>query len=206
MRWGRFILALRLFGWLFERIPMIELRLIAASAVMLAVLPFLAEAYRDQPDTGFLIGFWLLMILRWGFNSAEIARKLRAQGALGACFVLFVGICVLIQVAEPIWYQRVFSAVALTWGLILGSEMACKDYSVAGRYFPEPDQKVFLPMVTALLLFLHLSLLVLNETVIRLTDPLGWLVFAAVLPILQHVLIFAAMRTAILLTDPEGRD
>ncbi len=52
----------------------------------------------------------------------------------------------------------------------------------------------------------HASFLLLNETMIRVLLPAGWLVFWAVLPVISHMILSALILTVVQAEDTAARN
>ncbi len=78
----------------------------------------------------------------------------------------------------------------------------------ASRWSKSTPGRTYAPYarkLTQAMLVLHLTYILLNETVIKAVSVEGWMVYYAFLPVVHHVLLTALFRTVFWLTPEPGR-
>ena len=207
---GRIMMALRLFAALFENIPMIEARLMLPSAVLLIAYPVFSAMWPDSPAVAFTTAFVLCQIarfaLRWrkqfereGRRDDTRAERKRLVGAF-----LIPG-AVLIAAQNPVLCQHVPSFISIGYVLLFAIDALDSSYSTARAYWPGKTYAPYARELTQAMLVLHLTYILLNETMVKSVSLEGWMVFYAFLPIVHHVLLTALFRTVFWLTPEPGR-
>lgn len=208
---GRIWMAFRLFAALFERIPMIEARTMLPSAVLLLSFPILLGIWPDQPELAFVVAFVLCQAarfsLRWREQFAREARRSDAgAGRKRLMGAFLIPGMVLFASQNPQLCQHVPSLISAGFVILFAIDALDSSYSTARAYWPGATYAPHVRELTQAMLILHLTYILLNETVIKSTSLQGWMVFYAFLPMLHHVLLTALFRTVFWLTpDPERR-
>lgn len=206
---GRIWLSLRLFAALFEKIPMIEARSMLPSAVLLLAYPLLMSAWPDQPALAFTTAFVLCQIARFALRwRGQFAREARRSGTCAArkrlVGILLIPGGVLLASQHPILCQHVPSLISVGFVILFAIDALDSSYSTARAYWPGETYAPYARELTQAMLVLHLTYILLNETVIKSASIEGWLVFYAFLPLVHHVLLTAMFRTVFWLTpNPE---
>lgn len=207
---GRIWMSLQVFAALFAKIPMIEARSMLPSAVLLIAYPLLMAMWPEQPEMAFTTAFVLCQIarfsLRWREQFAREARRVDK----GAARKRLVGVflipgTVLIAAQHPALLQHVPSLISAGFVLLFAVDALDSSYSTTRAYWPG---KMFAPYareLTQAMLVLHLTYILLNETVIKAASLEEWMVFYSFLPIFHHVLLTAMFRTVFWLTPEPGR-
>ncbi len=206
---GRIWLTLRIFVALFEKIPMIEARIMLPSAVLLIAFPVLNALWPDAPEFAFGVAFVLCQVARFSLRwRAQFAREARRDGPwagrkrlVGA---LLIPGAVLIVAQHPTFCQHVPSVISVGFVLLFAVDALDRSYSTARAYWPGQEFTPYARELTLALLVLHLSYILLNETMIKAVPLTGWLVFYALMPLLHHVLLTAVFRTVFWLTPAPG--
>lgn len=206
---GRVWMSLQVFAALFAKIPMIEARSMLPSAVLLIAYPVLMAIWPDAPEMAFVTAFVLCQAarfsLRWRDQFAREARRMDAGAARKRLIGAFlIPAAVLIAAQHPDLLQHVPSVISAGFVLLFAIDALDSSYSTTRAYWPG---KMFAPYareLTQAMLVLHLTYILLNETVIKATSIEGWMVYYAFLPIVHHVLLTAIFRTVFWLTpEPE---
>lgn len=207
---GRIWMALQVFAALFAKIPMIEARSMLPSAVLLISYPVLAAAWPDQPALAFTTAFVLCQVARFSLRwRNQIAREARRSDA-GAARKRLVGVflipgAVLITAQYPALCQHVPSFISAGFVLLFAVDALDSSYSTARAYWPSKIYAPYARELTQAMLVLHLTYILLNETVIKAASLEGWMVYYAFLPIVHHVFLTATFRTVFWLTPEPGR-
>jgi hypothetical protein len=208
---GRIWTALRLFAALFQNIPMIEARAMLPSAVLLIVYPLLMALWPDAgAATCFTTAFVLCQIarfsLRWRDQFAREARRddprAERKRLVGA---FLIPAAVLFAAQNPVLCQHVPSLISIGFVLLFAVDALDSSYSTARAYWPGKTFEPYARELTQAMLVLHLTYILLNETMIKSASLEGWMVFYAFLPIVHHILLTAMFRTVFWLTPEPGR-
>ncbi|SEM75116.1 hypothetical protein SAMN05216227_100233 [Pseudorhodobacter antarcticus] len=206
---GRIWISLRIFAALFEKIPMIEARVMLPSAVLLIAFPVCRTLWPDQPDIAFVVAFVLCQTARFSLRwRAQFAREARREGTgrkrmVGA--FLIPG-AVIFAAQSPELCQHVPSMISAGFVILFAIDAMDSSYSTARAYWPGAVYAPYARELTQAMLVLHLIYILLNETMIAAVSLEGWVVFYAFLPVVHHVLLTAFFRTVFWVTpDPERR-
>lgn len=206
---GRILLTLRIFVALFENIPMIEARAMLPSAVLLIAFPVFSAVWTDRPEFAFVMAFILCQVARFALRWREqFARESRRAGhwagrkrIVGA--LLIPGV-VLIAAQHPLWCQHVPTLISVCFVLLFAVDALDSSYSTARAYWPGKEFAPYARELTQAILLLHLTYILLNETVIKAVSLEGWMVYYAFLPIVHHIFLTAVFRTVFWLTPEPG--
>lgn len=208
---GRIWYALRLFAALFEKMPMIGARTMLPSAVLLLAYLVLGAMWPDQPDLAFVVAFVLCQMvrfsLRWRGQFAREARRTDAgAGRKQLIGAFLIPAAVLFASHNPVLCQHVPSVISLGFVILFALDAFDRSHSTARAYWPGRTYAPYARELTQAMLVLHLTYILLNETMIKAVSLDGWLVFYALLPVLHHVLLTALFRTVFwLVPNPERR-
>ena len=152
--------------------------------------------------TALLLGF--AMYVACGFDGL-VRRVLTLWPGAGAAFVALglvsVPLVLLALVDDPVWCQRMQSAVYLAIAGVFLCDVARGRTATAASLWPDAAMASHLPNLTRGMVLLNGTFLVLNETMIFATDLSQWLVFWAVLPLVSQMLLRAMVLTVINLDD-----
>jgi hypothetical protein len=190
---------MRAFADLFRRggkLPwtiMMPLLVIAFSWPLLrVVLPSEREA--------FMFAFMLAMGLRFALAADTTISTLRSRisGRTTLILLLLLGpaaLALLILAGEPIWCQRFLSIYFLIYAClylldVIDGRHAMVQYFLATERPRGADQ-----MMGRVMAIFYLTLVLLNETLIRQTSLAVWLIYFGLLPILLQRVQLALVRT-----------
>lgn len=207
---GRIWMSLQVFAALFAKIPMIEARSMLPSAVLLIAYPVLMAMWPDQPALAFTTAFVMCQAARFSLRwRKQVAREARRDDAFAArkrlVGVFLIPGAVLIAAQYPALLQHVPSVISVGFVLLFAIDALDSSYSTTRAYWPGDMFAPYARELTQAMLILHLTYILLNETVIKATSIEGWMVFYAFLPIVHHVLLTAIFRTVFWLTPEPGR-
>jgi hypothetical protein len=202
--------ALQIFAALFMKIPMIEARSMLPSAVLLIAYPVLMALWPDQPELAFTTAFVLCQAarfsLRWREQVTREARRVDPQAARKRLVGVFlIPGAVLFASQYPVLCQHVPSFISIGFVILFAVDALDSSYSTAQAYWPGKTYTPYARELTQAMLVLHLTYILLNETVIKAVSVEGWMVYYAFLPVLHHVLLTALFRTVFWLTPEPGR-
>lgn len=200
--------ALVLFTVPFKKIPMIEARQLLPSVLLLMAYSGMMVLWPAQPELAFTTAFVLCQTAR--FSLREGAG--RAQSGVGRkpllAAVLIPG-AVLIAAQFPAQFpalcQHLPSLISAGYVLLLGLDALDGSHATTRDYWPGKAYAPYARELTQAMVLLHLVYILLNETVIVAASLQGWLVFLALLPIVQHVLMTALFRTVFWLVPEPGQ-
>lgn len=207
---GRIWVSLQVFAALFMKIPMIQARSMLPSAVLLIAYPLLVAAWPDQPELAFTTAFVLCQAARFSLRwRDQVARESRRIDA-GAARKRLVGVflipgAVLIAAQYPALCQHVPSFISAGFVLLFAVDALDSSYSTTRAYWPDKIYAPYARELTQAMLVLHLTYILMNETVLKAASLEGWMVYYAFLPIVHHVFLTAAFRTVFFLTPEQGR-
>lgn len=201
------IRSLRLLVTLFRAIPPVPARNLVSGAVLLVVWPLLSLMAGPGESgaafvTAFLVALALRIALRFDSILAHLMQELtRTETVLTALLIGLGPLAFLATVADPLWCQRAQSAWYILLGAMFLSDMLAGREEMALRFWPMPEMQPYLVPLTRAMVLFCLTFLVLNETLIRALPPGGWLVFWAVLPVLNHIVLSLMILTVTELWD-----
>lgn len=201
---------LQLFAALFTKIPMIEARSMLPSAVLLIAYPALMALWPERPVLAFVAAFAACQIARFLLYSREQtprrARRLDASvaGKWLVWLCLLLG-ALLLAAQFPILCQHVPSFVSLGFVCLFAVDALNGSYKTVRGYWPGKTFAPYARELTQAMLVLHLTYILLNETVIKAVSVEGWMVYYAFLPVMHHVLLTALFRSVFFLTPQQGQ-
>ena len=203
--------SLRLFAALFEKMPVIGARTMLPSAVLLLSYLVLKITWPQHPELAFVVAFVLCQlarfVLRWPKQFAREARRDDANaGRKRLVGAFLIPGMVLFASQNPDLCQHVPSLISAGFVILFGMDTLDRSHSTARAYWPGRRFTPYARELTQAMLVLHLTYILLNETMIKAVSLDGWLVFYALLPIVHHVLLTALFRTVFwLVPHPERR-
>ncbi|WP_050523267.1 hypothetical protein [Pseudorhodobacter wandonensis] len=202
--------ALQLFAMLFTRIPMVEARSMLPSAVLLIAYPALCMMWPEQSALAFSSAFVLCqaarLSLRWREVISREARRVDAGAARKRLVgVVLIPVAVLFASQYPALCLHVPSLIGAGFVFLFVVDALDGSYSTVRAYWPSETFTRYARELTLAMLVLHLTYILLNETMIRTVTLEGWLVYYAFLPVLHHVLLTALFRTVLLMSPERER-
>ncbi|MGO4909098.1 hypothetical protein ACEN2J_12305 [Pseudorhodobacter sp. W20_MBD10_FR17] len=193
---------LQLFAALFTKVPMIEARCMLPSAVLLIVYPAVMALWPEQPLMAFATAFMLCQIARFLLYSHRKVRLAEGKWLVWVC-LLFGALFLAAQ--YPIVCQHVPSLVSLGFVILFAVDALDGSYKTVRGYWPGKTFAPYARELTQSMLVLHLTYILLNETVIKTASVEGWMVYYAFWPVVHHVLLTALFRSVFWLTPQPGQ-
>ncbi|WP_158623212.1 hypothetical protein [Pseudorhodobacter sp. E13] len=206
---GRILLTLRIFVALFENIPMIEARSMLPSAVLLIAFPVFNAFWPDTPEFAFVMAFILCQIARFALRwRDQFAREQRRDGPMAGrkriVGALLIPGAVLVAAQHPLLCQHVPSLISAGFVFLFAVDALDGSHSTTRAYWPGKTFAPYAKELTQAMLVLHLTYILLNETMIKAVSLEGWMVYYAFLPIVHHVILTAVFRAVFWLTPEPG--
>lgn len=199
---------IRLFLGLFQDIPPVPAKVLWPGLVGLVSYFVLSIALgpADQP-AAFVTAFVLAVVCRVAARLDRVLRKLRQNVSPSDMYLLVMAVglgplALLIWSDDPLWCQRMQSLYYIVLGSMFLSDVLGEREDMAALFWPWEEMKPHLHTLTRMMVLFHMSFLLLNETMIRVLVPSGWLVFWAVLPVISHLILSALILTVV--TDRRG--
>jgi len=153
--------------------------------------------------TAFFCGFALQIV--FGFEG--LARRLLAlcqsaalAGGVGlaiACLPLIV----LLLADDPLWCQRMQSAVYLGLACVFVLDVIKGRVTIAASLWPDAGMRGHLSGLTRAMVLVSAAFVVLNETLIYSLDQSQWLIGWALLPLVSQMVLRATVLTVMHLDD-----
>ena len=197
---------------LFRQAPPLPMRLLVPAMVMVpafvVMAVWLGEGHEAQ---AFVTAFSIGLALRVGLRFEGLVRRLlasfSARQTLAMAVPLALGpLAALIWLDDPLWCQRLQSLYFIVVGSMFLSDVIGQRNDMAALFWPWDRMKPYLPALTRMMVLYHASFLLLNETMIRVLLPAGWLVFWAVLPVISHMILSALILTVVQAEDTAARN
>lgn len=197
----------RLFLSLFQDLPPLSRSLYLPGAALLLGYPVLAVVLGpDHSGEAFVTAFILAFALRiaLGFEGM-VRRMLTRYSALQTALLAFcfagLPLLFLAGADDPLWCQRMQSALYVAVGGIFLLDSLKGRTATAASFWPDVEMRAHLPNLTRMMVIYNFAFLLLNETLIQAVDPSHWLLFWAVLPFIGHTVLRAMVLTVINLDD-----
>jgi hypothetical protein len=177
---------------------------------LLIAYPVLMTLRPDQPELAFTTAFVLCQAARfslcWREQVTREARRLDPHAARKRLVGVFLIPAVVLFASQyPILCQHVPSLISIGFVILFAVDALDSSYSTAQAYWPSETYSPYARELTQAMLVLHLTYILLNETVIKAVSVEGWMVYYAFLPVVHHVLLTALFRTVFWLTPEPGR-
>lgn len=195
--------SLRLFLDLFRDVPPMPKKTFLPGLVLILAYPLLSVLLgSNEEGQAFVTAFLLALAVRIGVRFEGMVAKLldqftRRETVVMAVLVAMGPLFLLASIDDPLWCQRSQSAYYIVLGSMFVSDMLANRHDMAARFWPWPEMRDYLPVMTRVMVLFNLGFLVLNETMIRMVEPSHWLLFWAVLPVIGHVVLSALILTVI---------
>lgn len=194
---------IRLFLGLFQDVPPVPTKVLWPGLVGLVsyAILLLIMGLEEQP-TAFVTAFILAVVCRVSSRLDGMLTKLRQNLSPSdmSMLVLAIGLgplALLIWSDDPLWCQRMQSLYYIILGSMFLSDVLGEREDMAALFWPWEEMKPYLYTLTRMMVLFHMSFLLLNETMIRVLVPSGWLVFWAVLPVISHLILSALILTVV---------
>ena len=201
--------SLRLFLDLFRDVPPMPRKTFLPGVVLVISYPLLAVLLGPEEEgqafvTAFLLALAVRIAVRFeGMVSKLLEQFTRRETVVMAVLVALGPLFLLASVDDPLWCQRSQSAYYIILGSMFVSDMLANRHDMAARFWPWPEMREHLPVMTRIMVLFNLGFLLLNETMIRVVDPSHWLLFWAVLPVVAHV-VLSALIVTVINTEDDG--
>lgn len=197
----------RLFLSLFQDLPPLSRSLYLPGAVLLVGYPVLSVVLGpEQGNQAFATAFLAALAVRIGMGFEGMVRRMLTrytptQAVIYALLFAGLPLAVLTFANDPLWCQRMQSIFYVVIGGIFLQDVLHNRTSTAASFWPDAEMRDHLPNLTKMMVVYNFAFLLLNETMIRVTEPSHWLLFWAVLPIIGHTVLRAMVLTVINLDD-----
>lgn len=197
------IQSLRLFLNLFQDIPPLPPRTFMPAVVLFLAYPLLSVLLGPGEEgqafvTAFLLALAVRISVRFEGMIRQLAEQFSRRETVVLCLlVALVPLLLLATVDDPLWCQRTQSAYYVILGSMFVSDILANRNDMAARFWPWPEMQPYLPTMTRVMVLFNLTFLLLNEAMIRVTDPSHWLIWWAVLPVIAHVVLSALIMTVV---------
>lgn len=204
--------SLRQFVGLFRQAPPLSLRLLVPGMAMVPAFVVMAVWLGAGHEaeafvTAFAIGLALRVGLRFESLVCRLLTSFSARQTLAMVVPLALGpLSLLIWLDDPLWCQRMQSLYFIILGSMFLSDVIGQRNDMAALFWPWERMTRYLPALTRMMALYHAAFLLLNETMIRVLLPAGWLVFWAVLPVISHLILSALIITVVDAEDSAARN
>lgn len=198
---------MRLFLDLFNEMPPLTRGLYVPGAAVLVGYPVLSVLLGPgQGGQAFVTAFLFGFALQASFGFEALVRRLLTRlssvaTVAAALAVVSLPLMVMMLAADPVWCQRMQSAVYIAVGSLFLIDMVKGRVTVAASLWPDAAMRAYLPNLTRAMVLFNGTFFVLNETLIHTMDLSQWLVCWAVLPILSQMVLRAIVLTVINMDD-----
>ncbi len=195
--------SVRLFLELFRDVPPMPRKTFLPGVVLIVAYPLLAVLLGPgEGGQAFVTAFLLALAVRIAVRFEGMVEKLIAQFSRRETVVMAILVAMgplflLASVDDPLWCQRSQSAYYIILGSMFVSDMLANRDDMAARFWPWPEMKPHLAVMTRIMVLFNLCFLLLNETMIRVVEPSHWLLYWAVVPVVAHVILSALILTVI---------
>jgi hypothetical protein len=197
----------RLFLSLFQDLPPLSRSLYLPGAVLLLGYPVLSVLMGpEMQGSAFATAFLLALAMRVALGFEGMVRRMLTRYSVvqATVFALSFAILPLLVVAmvdDPLWCQRMQSLFYVVIGGLFLQDVLNGRTTTAASFWPDAEMKEHLPNLTRMMVVYNFGFLLLNETMIRVVDASGWMLFWAVLPVIGHTVLRAMVLTVINLDD-----
>lgn len=204
--------AIRQFLDLFRQAPPLSTRLLVPGMVMVPAFVVMSVWLGpDQDAKAFVTAFAIGLALRVALRFEGMMRRLLASFSPRQTLVMLAPaaiapVGVLIWLDDPLWCQRLQSLYFFVLGSMFLSDVIALRDDMAALFWPWDAMKPYLAALTRMMVLYNAAFLLLNETMIRLLLPAGWLVFWAVLPVISHLILSALIVTVVDAEDHAARN
>lgn len=204
--------AIRQFMGLFRQAPPLPTRLLVPGIIMVPAFVVMAlwlgpEHEAEAFVTAFVIGLALRVALRMERMVRRLLASFSARQTLALVVPLALGpLALLIWIDDPLLCQRMQSLYFVVLGAMFLSDVIANRTDMAALFWPWEPMTRYLPGLSRMMVLYHLAFLLLNETLIRVLLPAGWLVFWAVLPVISHLILSALIATVVAAQDDAARN
>jgi hypothetical protein len=199
--------SLRLFIGFFREIPPLPPKTFLPAVVLLLAYPLLSVLLGPGEEgqafvTAFLLALALRISVRFESMIVQLAGQFsRRETAVTGLLVALGPLFLLASIDDPLWCQRMQTAYYIILGSMFVSDMLANRSDMAARFWPWPQMRPHLGVMTRVMVLYNLGFLVLNESMIRVVEPSHWLLYWAVLPVLSHVALSLLVLTVINMDD-----
>lgn len=181
-----------LFGFLRGRVSFDPLILLPAVILFLAWPMF--QVYLDNRAEAFMCAFVLAMSVRYGLRFEFVVRNLRRSVPMRAValLVLLAGpgiLALLIWRGEPIWCQRFLTGYFLVLAALHALDLITGEHRMIKSSWPSLVLPRAITRMSQVMAIYYLCMVLLNETLISQVDPVVWLGYFGLLPLMSRVIV-----------------
>lgn len=193
----------RLFLSLFQDLPPLSRSMYLPGAVLLIGYPVLSVLLgSEHGGEAFATAFLLALAVRVGMGFEGMVRRMLTRYTVwqATVFALLFATSPLLLVAlvdDPLWCQRMQSLFYVVVGGVFLQDVLHNRTTTAASFWPDVEMRDHLPNLTRMMVIYNFAFLLLNETMIRISEPSVWLLFWAILPVIGHMVLRAMILTVI---------
>ncbi|MBI1171270.1 hypothetical protein GC209_07695 [bacterium] len=190
---------MRAFVALFQRGGRLPWTILMPLLVMGFSWPLLRVVLPSEREA-FMFAFMLAMGLRFVLAADSTIQRLQSQisGRTALIILLLLGpgvLGLLIYFGEPIWCQRFLSLYFLIYACLYLLDVVDGRHAMVRYFLSGEGPKGSEAMMGRVMAIFYLTLVLLNETLIRQTSLSVWLIYFGLLPILSCRVQLALVRT-----------
>ncbi|PWK57041.1 hypothetical protein [Silicimonas algicola] len=199
-------LRLRLFALLFETAGPPPLHRLVQSGAALAVWTGLSRIPGMAETTVFVATVLTALAIGHAANARTLPEKVGHEATALSLIVFFCLIAVIYGIIllspDPVWVQHLFTIVPALFALGCFLDIVSRTEGFGRDWWPDDAMNKARPMLTRAFLLKHLSMAVLNATLVASVSLDAWVMWFAVLPLVNHYLT-AGLTTTVLLDAGE---
>lgn len=184
---------------IFRRSAPLPLDILLPGVLILIGWPLLQVGFGDQ-RASFMVAFVAAMALRFALRAEADIRSARRFLSPRATVitVLLIGpglLAALIAFSDPSVCQRFLSLYFLLIAALYTLDVITGRAALVRFHWPDPAMRPADATMARAMAIYHLSMVLLNETLIQQASMTTWLLYFGLLPLLSHVAMGALVRT-----------
>ncbi len=196
----RLYISLRMFWALLAFAPPLRARQLLPGVILMTVSIGLAHGAQGfTPGQNFALAFGAALIVRLMLRLPETLARLRPVVGSGlsaaVVYLSFAPILLILWGQDVLWCQRLATVMNLGWVLVYMTDVMGNRSLMTRMIWPDRTMADHLPALTRVMVLLHMSCALLNETMILALQPEVWMLYWALAPMLMHYARHALVQT-----------
>jgi hypothetical protein len=184
---------------MFRRAAPVPLDILLPGLMIMVAWPLLRVGL-DDPRATFMVAFIAAMALRFALRAEDDIRKARQvlSPRRTVLVMLLTGpgiVAALIALSDPTVCQRFLSLYFLLIAALYTIDVITGRSAMVRFHWPDPQMRAADFTLTRVMAIYHLSMVLMNETMIIHASQTTWLLYFGLLPLLSHVVTAALVRT-----------
>jgi len=201
--------SVRLFLLLFEVAGLPPLAAVLQGVAVIATWLFIADLAPGLHEyRAFSWSVMAFLVVGFSLNLPSSIARVESEtlnNVVKGVVLVWAGLFVMfLLVPDPIWFQRTFTVASVLSATGYLIDIADRKYDFAKSSWPQEELANARPALARVFFLKHLAFALLNETLIATVESDVWLIYLALLPMLNFYVSYALITTVLLDLEPSN--